>query len=179
MIASAASGMKAQLVEYYSVENVTTSQYRYFTIQLLEQLKLLKSGSFSGVGIVFYYQLEVLPSTYLGNRSATKPELPVCGLEAIARMLANVSDNESLWHDGFHLIDMRSQSLTHISQFLAPPLNDLSQLPENRPNGARQMTALLTSMIPGIAYVGVLSTSEEIVVYENGNILARATDKNE
>ena len=116
---------------------------------------------------------------FTGSRTATRPALPTSGLEAIALMLANVSDQASLWHDGFHLIDMSSQSLTHISQFIAPPLNSLLQLLENRPNGARQMTALLTSMIPGIAYVGVLSTSAEIVVYENGTVLARATEKDE
>ncbi|WP_150601535.1 hypothetical protein [Pseudomonas fluorescens] len=77
------------------------------------------------------------------------------------------------------MIDMKSQTLTHLSQFLAPPLEVLARLPEDRPNGARQMTALLTSLIPGITYVGVLSTGDEIVVYENGKILARATEKNE
>ena len=71
---------------------------------------------------------------------------------------------------------MRSKSLTHLSQYLAPPLRGLSKLPGDRPHGARQMTALLSSTVRGIAYVGVLSTSEEIVVYENGNILARAIE---
>lgn len=174
-----ASPKRAQIAEYYTVENDATSQDRDFPIRLLEQLKRLRSESFSGVGLVFYSHLKELPSTPLGHRTAMKPDLPTSGFEAIACMLAKVSDHESPWHDGFHMIDMKSRSLTHLSQFLAPPLEDLAQPPEDRPNGARQMTALLTSLIPGITYVGVLSTGDEIVVYENGKILARAPEKNE
>ena len=77
------------------------------------------------------------------------------------------------------MIDVKSQSLTHLSQFLAPPLTGLAQLPEDLPGGARQMTALLTSLIPGIAYVGVLSMSNEVVVYKNGRTLKGATEKDE
>jgi hypothetical protein len=155
------------------------SQDRDFPFRLLKQLKLLRPESFSGVGLVFYSHLEGLPSTHLGSRTTTAPDLPVFGIEAIARILASVSDHASPWHDGFHMIDMRSKSLTHLSQYLAPPLRGLSKLQGDRPHGARQMTALLSSTIPGIAYVGVLSTGEETVVYENGNVLARATEKNE
>ncbi len=155
------------------------SQDRDFPFRLLKQLKLLRPESFSGVGLVFYSHLEGLPSTPLGSQTATVPDLPVFGIEAIVRILASVSDHSSPWHDGFHMIDMRSKSLTHLSQYLAPPLRGLSKLPGDRPHGARQMTALLSSTIPGITYVGVLSTGEEIAVYENGNLLARATEKNE
>lgn len=161
------------------MENSVASQDREFPFLLLKRLKMLRPKSFSGVGLVFYSHLEGLPSTPLGSRTATTPDLPVFGIEAIARVLASVSDHASPWHDGFHMIDMRSKTLTYLSQYLAPSLRGLSKLPENRPHGARQMTALLSSTIPGIAYVGVLSTGEEIVVYENGNILARAADKNE
>jgi hypothetical protein len=169
--------MKALLVEYYSVNNSVESQGRKFAFRLLEQLKLLKTESFSGVGLVFYSHLDGLPSTPLGSRTTTAPDLPVFGIEAIVRVLASVSDHASPWHDGFHMIDMESKSLTHLSQYLAPPLRGVSKLPVNRPNGARQMTALLASTIPGIAYVGVLSTGEEIVVYESGNVLARVREK--
>ncbi len=170
--------MKVQLAELL-VKNSMASQDRDFPFRLLKQLKLLRPESFSGVGLVFYSHLEGLPSTPLGSRTTTAPVLPVFGIEAIARILASVSDHASPWHDGFHMIDMRSKSLTHLSQYLAPPLRGLSKLLGGRPHGARQMTALLSSTIPGIAYVGVLSSGEEIVVYENGNVLARATEKNE
>jgi hypothetical protein len=161
------------------VENSVVSQDREFPFLLLKRLKLLRPVSFSGVGLVFYFHLEGLPNTPLGSRTAPTPDLPVFGTEAIAQILASVSDHASPWHDGFHMIDMRSKALTHLSQYLAPSLGGLSKLPADRPNGARQMTALLSSTIPGIAYVGVLSTGEEIVVYESGNVLAGAAEKNE
>lgn len=160
------------------MESSVVSQDREFPFLLLKRLKMLRPKSFSGVGLVFYFHLEGLPSTPLGSRAATTPDLPVFGLEEIARVLASVSDHASPWHDGFHMIDMRSETLTYLSQYLAPSLRNLSKLPEGRPHGARQLTALLSSTIPGIAYVGVLSAGEEIIVYENGIIL-EAADKNE
>ena len=161
------------------MENSVESQDREFPFLLLKRLKRLRPKSFSGVGLVFYSHLEGLPSTPLGSRTATTPDLPVLGIEAIARVLAGVSDHGSPWHDGFHMIDMRSKTLTYLSQYLAPSLAGQSKLPEDRPHGARQMTALLSSTIPGIEYVGILSTAEEIVVYQNGKILAGSADKNE
>ena len=155
------------------------SKDRDFPIRLLKQLKRSRSEDFSGIGIVFYSQLGGLPSTPLGSLAATKPELPIFGFEAITCTLTYVSDRISSWHDGFHMIDMESESLTHLSQFLVPPLGDLLQHVNNRPYGARQMTALLTSMIPGIVCVGVLSTSGEVRVYENGKVLVRVTEKDE
>ncbi|PYD04900.1 hypothetical protein DND90_13105 [Pseudomonas syringae pv. maculicola] len=171
--------MQDQLTEYYIVENDTVLQDQDFPVKVLEQIKRLKSELFSGVGLVFYAHLEELPSVPLGHSNAMKPDLPILGAEAISRILVKVSDHTSPWHDGFHMIDVKAQSLTHLSQFLAPPLKGLAQLPEDLPSGARQMTALLTSLIPGIAYVGVLSMGDEVVVYRNGSPLARATEKDE
>jgi hypothetical protein len=169
--------MQAQLTEYFTVQTSAAPRDRDFPVILLQQIKRLRSETFSGIGLVFYSDLEELPSVPLGHRNAMKPDLPVFGTEAISRILAKVSDQASPWHDGFHMIDMQSQSLTHISQFLAPPLKCLEQPPEDLPSGARQMTALLTSLIPGIMYVGVLSMGDEIIVYKNGRVLARATEK--
>lgn len=161
------------------MENNVAPQDQDFPVILLQQIKRLRSESFSGIGLVFYYHLEELPTVPLGRWNAMKPDLPIFGVESISRILAKVSDRASPWHDGFHMIDMQSQSLTHLSQFVAPPLNWLAQLPEDRPSGARQMTALLTSVIPGITYVGVLSMGGEVIVYENGQALVRATEKDE
>jgi hypothetical protein len=154
-------------------------QGNYFPTLLLDQVNLWKTDSFTGVGVVFYSELKELPSAALGNDATPKPWLPVSGADAIARTLADVSNSASPWHDGFHMIDIRSQTLTHLSQFLAPPLHSLEHLPKARPSGARQMTALISSMIEGIDYVGVLSTSGEIVVYQNGQAVARVITKHE
>lgn len=150
-----------------------------FPIDLLGQVKIWRSNSFTGVGIVFYSALKALPSAALGNPITPKPQLPASGIDAIARTLADISDSVSPWHDGFHMVDTRSQELTHISQFLAPPLSNLSYLPESRPSGARLMTAMISSMMDGIDCVGVLSTSGEIVVYKNGQNIAQAIKQHE
>jgi hypothetical protein len=154
-------------------------QDNHFPTRLLDQVSLLRPDSFTGVGVVFYSELKALPSAALGNSNTPKPCLPVSGADEIARTLADLSDSASPWHDGFHMVDIRSQTLTHLSQFLAPPLNSLSHLPKDRPSGARQMTALISSMIEGIDYVGVLGASGEIVVYKNGQVIARVTTNHE
>jgi len=161
------------------VEDNVAPQDQDFPVILLEQIKRLRSKSFSGIGIVFYSHLEKLPTVPLGHLSAIKPDLPVFGIETISRILAKVSDRASPWHDGFHMIDIQSQSLTHLSQFLAPPLKGLAHLPDDLPSGARQMTALLASLVPGITYVGVLSMGNEVFVYKNGRALARETESDE
>ncbi|MBD3896450.1 hypothetical protein IEI94_11355 [Halomonas sp. ML-15] len=146
---------------------------------LLTQINLWRSNSFTGVGIVFYSGLEELPSASLGNLNAASPRLPILGISAIARTLVKISDIASPWHDGFHMIETQSRTLTHLSRFLAPPLSTLSQLPDNRPSGARQMTALTVSMIKDIDYVGIIGTTGEIVVYRNGYILEKAASDHE
>lgn len=147
-----------------------------FVFRLLTHIKRLKSESFAGVGLIFYLDLEGLPSIPLGDPVTARPVLPVVGIDEIAKTLVCVSDYGSLWHDGFHMIDIRSKSLTHLSQYLAPQLSGASIRSEGRPNGARQMTALISSSIPGIAYVGVLGVSEEIVVYQCGDVLSGESD---
>lgn len=145
-----------------------------FPIELLGQIKVWRSSSFTGVGVVFYSALKALPRVALGNATTPKPQLPVSGIDAIARTLADISVSVSPWHDGFHMVDIRSQKLTHLSQFLAPPLNNLPYLPDPRPSGARMMTALISSTMDGIDCVGVLSTSGETVVYKNGQKITQA-----
>lgn len=155
------------------------SEEHCFPIDLLGQVKILRPHSFTGVGVVFYSALNALPCAALGNPITPKPRLPISGIDAIARTLADIADSVSPWHDGFHMIDARSQTLTHLSQFLAPPLNHLPHLPLPWPSGARRMTAVITSMMDGIDYVGVLSISGEIGLYKNGQNIAQAIKQHE
>jgi hypothetical protein len=95
--------------------------------------------------------------------------LPVPGVNEIAEVLARVADARSPWHDGFHLVDVAREELTHLSQFLSPDLGRVANLPAlHRPFGARQMASLLTSNIAGIASVGLITPSGEMSYFATG-----------
>lgn len=141
-----------------------------YVVQVLQQTARRRIQKFTGLGVVFYNDLTALQYLALGHPHAKKPSLPITGIQEVADTLAASSDISSPWHDGFHLVDMRSRSLTHLSQFLAPSLGDVPLLAEDfRPSGARQMAALLTSKTPGILHVGLLSVTGDTTIYSAGN----------
>ncbi|MGE4069827.1 MAG: hypothetical protein AB7E72_01475 [Lysobacterales bacterium] len=136
--------------------------------EILQLVHVRKTDNFSGLGLVFYRQLSALPHAALGPHSSSRPQLPVCGAEAIAEVLAEIADQNSPWHDGFHLIDIQTESLTHLSQFLSPDVRYSVDIGSERPNGARQMAALLASRTDGIVEVGLITPSGEISFFTNG-----------
>jgi hypothetical protein len=150
-----------------------------FALTLLKLIKSLRKKQFTGVGIVFYNELQFLPIAALGSTATPKPHLPVSQIDAIARTLTALSDLQSPWHDGFHLINSNSQALTHISQFLAPPLDHLLYDKSPRPSGARLMSAMLSSTVIGIDCIGVLNTPGEIIIYKNGKVSTKAATPHE
>jgi len=137
--------------------------------ELLLLVAANRTSQFSGVGVVFYKSLGLLPHISLGTPKLACLQLPISGTKGIASALVSVSDALSPWHDGFHLIDAKTWSLTHVSQFLSPvlPKND-SEIDDDRPNGARHMTAFLVSKLPEIASVGLLTHTGELCIFECG-----------
>lgn len=138
-------------------------------LEVMMELKRLRTPGFAGVGVVFYRPPLRLPIASLGRSNSAKPSLPIHGARDIATTLASVSDRASPWHDGFHLVDAQSLALTHIAQFIAPPLDHVRAIASDaQPTGARQMTALLTSKLRCVGSVALLSTVGEINFYSEG-----------
>ena len=94
-------------------------------------------------------------------------------LKNINETLLRISTYSSAYHDGFHFYDINSKKLTHISQFISPPLESVAYMNiENIiPCGAREMTAYLTSSIQGIFCVGLISANKTIKVFKNNSIV--------
>lgn len=138
-------------------------------LEVMMELKRLRTSGFAGIGVVFYIPPLNLPIASLGRSSYAKPSLPIHGVRDIATTLASVSDRASPWHDGFHLVDAQSLTLTHVAQFISPPLDHVPDIASDaQPAGARQMTALLTSRLPCVSSVALLSTAGEINFYSEG-----------
>lgn len=139
----------------------------FSALQLLRQVAPRLANDFAGLGIVFYDSLTALPYLPLEVGGDERFELPVTGLEAICEVIVCTARLSSQWHDGFHFIHADSASLTHLCQFIAPPLPDLPATPA-RASGARHMTALLASRVAGVTAIGLLTHEREVSVYEGG-----------
>ncbi len=89
------------------------------------------------------------------------------GANQIATVLSRLASVRSRWHDGFHFIDASAVRLTHVAQYISPPIPPRLG-PCSFMGGARHMSAILASRIDGIAMVGVLTSKGEISMYVDG-----------
>lgn len=146
-----------------------------FALNLLTATHACRSTDFAGVGIVLYTPPLDLLAVPLGGWASPRPALPEIGSFAVSEALASLSAQSSAWHDGFHFIDYSTQSLTHVSQFLAPSLDDvIRNAPGELPSGARQLSALLASKSRCVLCVGLLTADQHISIYQGGRLLQRA-----
>lgn len=122
---------------------------------------------FVGLGVIVYNGLDELPHLPLKVPAFDAQFGGVVGEEAVATSLARISALHSPWHDGFHFVRLSDFRLTHVAQFVSPPIpvRAGAVTPER---GARHMTATLASMVNGIALACVLPTQGEMFFYKNG-----------
>lgn len=142
---------------------------REYFFESLQELAANRPDDFVGLGVIVYLTLEGLPVAPLGAMLDTQPELPIYGKEKVMKVLATLATRRSAQHDGFHLIDAVGGELTHLAQYVSPPLGAaLVNRSDNWPSGARQMTALLISFMPQVAFSAVVTAYGEVQLYENG-----------
>ncbi|OYU09869.1 MAG: hypothetical protein CFE38_20385 [Comamonadaceae bacterium PBBC1] len=135
--------------------------------QVLCAVADLRSKEFAGVGVVFYECLDHLPHLQLTNGSVKADPGRFADID-LASALSSLSAIGNPMHDGFHFVHARSWHLTHLSQFISPPIphNAEQQL---QGAGARLMAALLASLQPGIVCVGLVSMGGEVHLFSRGN----------
>lgn len=139
---------------------------------LLGQVQSHATNAFSGLGLIFYSSLADLPIVALGEQALFPRTLPVANRQTLVSLLADISTFSSPWHDGFHLIDANSFSLTHISQFLSPPVEFLRESSsQGLPVGARHMAAIAGSRIASVSFTALLSNKGAPAVFQSGRSL--------
>lgn len=143
------------------------SPQAFSILELLRKVAPRLAYDFAGLGIVFYDSLTALAHLPLEVGGDERFELPITGLDAICEVIARTARRSSQWHDGFHFIHADSATLTHLCQFIAPPL-PAAQVTLPRASGARHMTALLASRVSGVQAIGLLTHFLELSVYEDG-----------
>ena len=135
-------------------------------LQLLIDVNIRKGDHFSGLGLVMYKNIDNLPISPL-KKIAEYIQLPIKPYDLVIDFLIDVSNSNSKYHDGFHLLN-ENLELTHIAQYLAPPIVK-TKLDEEF--GSRYRTAIYTSLISDIVACGVLSKNYPPTVFVNGTIV--------
>ncbi|WP_067099231.1 diadenylate cyclase [Marinomonas atlantica] len=135
-------------------------------IDLLNSLSFNRSNDFSGIGIVFHKNLVKLPHTQLIDTDKCLKTVPIESDE-IEATLSAVSKISSPYHDGFHFIDTNNWKISHLSQYISPPIPKDAEL-QFFASGARMMSAILASLISGIIFVGLVSSDGSIHLFHNG-----------
>ena len=139
---------------------------------LLDQAVRSPTPKFSGLGVIFYRRPMRLPVHALGSQKSFRPSLPIHGVTAIAETLRAISSVGSPWHDGFHLIDSRSLTLTHVSQFISPSRAALRKSRiGDRPIGARQLAAIAVSEYKAVDCVALVNARGTTQLYRDGRML--------
>lgn len=126
------------------------------------------SETFSGLGLILYHSKDALPVLPLTH---AEPEfaLPTGRIQDSVQLLRALCQSDSRFHDGFHLVEAESLSITHVSQFFSPPIPEIvPRSPTNAAIGARFMSAWLGSYLPAVFMTAILSRGEEGLVFEKG-----------
>lgn len=138
---------------------------------LLSALLNRRASDFSGLGIVFYRSPIVLPCYPMGEVLPEGVKLPLTGIEEIVECLVKASSYQSEWHDGFHLIDLECQSLSHMCQFLSPSSELIfSPAKGSMPVGSRYFTAQAISRLPCVFCCAVVNSQGVVSVFECGEV---------
>jgi hypothetical protein len=111
-----------------------------------------------------------LPITPLVPDAQKVADLPKSFEEAIG-FLGELADQSGPFHDGFHLVDASTMTLTHICQYVAPTIPaGLPHWQLEHSVGARYMTALLASLMTCVALAATLSATGEMSVFDRGTV---------
>lgn len=140
---------------------------------LLADVSAKRTCSFTGTGIVFYYSLDELPHLQMTSEENASYPLDTVDIQAMGKTLCAIADASSQWHDGFHFVSADSWQLTHVSQFVAPPIGS-----SGKPilgSGARYVTALLSSQVEGIAYVGLVGRQGDALLFRKGEVITEVS----
>lgn len=126
-----------------------------------------KPPSFSGIGVIVCddlcdhrFHTSIFPQH-------TIPEGLGFGSENLIEYLLSIGSRESIYHDGFMMFNTRGD-LRYVAQYVSPPIDCSVEVLEG--HGARYLTAILTSKIPGVIACGIVSAGGIGYVFKNGEV---------
>lgn len=120
-----------------------------------------KNQNFSGIGVIITDNLLSLPIYPL--RAST----PDFSNKNNIDFLQNISNYQSDYHDGFHILDSNLQ-IKKISQYFSPPIPNDFTLTRQENFGGRYLAALFGSTLPNVQFTAINSNNSGIAIFKNG-----------
>lgn len=133
--------------------------------ELLNEVRRRAGPDFSGIGVVVASETATLPIVSL------RPNAPAFIGRPVVDVLAAISVRSSDLHDGFHVLSP-ILGLELVAQYFAPPVRSVSYPLRPSVGGARYMTALLGSMLPGVIATGLATVEQASTVFRDGVVVA-------
>lgn len=133
----------------------------------MSELDAKKSTNFSGLGLIFYSEIDLLPIAPL-KILAPQIKLPIGRKEDIIKFLLAISTLDSEYHDGFHLISQNFH-LTHICQFFSTPI--VAGVDIDYEHGSRHRSALYGSFLNSVFACAVCGANERSFIFKNGKTI--------
>lgn len=124
---------------------------------------------FSGVGVVMCRDPSGLPAFPLD------PSFRVDANRPALELILTLASSRSPHHDGFHFLDEKL-AMTHVCQYLSPPVDRsaVARLPARV--GARYVTALLASGLPSVIATGIVGSDRTVHLFQRGAQLQEISD---
>lgn len=109
--------------------------------------------SFTGVGLILYKEINGLPVSGLRQSALEEFDLPYHGKDNIISIIKKLTNAQSNYHDGFHLMSEKGE-MTHVCQYFSPPITDSVVIDYTK--GGRFRAAQYGSCIENVLAVGVI-----------------------
>ncbi|HAT3852390.1 MAG: diadenylate cyclase [Serratia marcescens] len=115
---------------------------------------------FSGLGVIICNNPDGLPITSLRNVAPIQND-------STLGLLARISNKNSEYHDGFHILN-EAGNVTYIAQYFSPPIIENISFDRSRFIGGRFVAALYGSCINEIKLTGIVSEGDRLSIFEAG-----------
>ena len=125
------------------------------------KVQTVAGHNFSGVGLLICDTPEILPILPLRPSSFPSKE------RDLIAALVSISNPESEYHDGFHVVSS-DWRLSRVSQYFSPPIIDDAIIDRSKIFGGRYVAALFGSAIPCVQLTGIASRGFGTAIFKGG-----------
>ena len=115
---------------------------------------------FSGIGVIICNNPDSLPITSLRNIDPIQND-------STLELLSRISNKNSEYHDGFHILD-EAGNVTYTAQYFSPPIIENISFDSSRRVGGRFGAALYGSCIDEITLTGIVGERGRLSIFEAG-----------
>lgn len=123
--------------------------------------------NFSGVGLLLYDPETFEDSWYADLRPSVSclEDVSLGSGKALPKLL-EMASGENILHDGFHFFECKTGCMTHVAQYLSPPI--APEIEVNEKYGTRYRSAQYSSLVKGVILSGVVNSDNSYHVFRRG-----------